>query len=634
MSGAPRPDAERARVDRVGVLLLSAVTLLFAIVLGRVAQLQIAPPAALGEFVDDRIATRTDLAPRGDLLDRRGRLIAATRTGERLFIDPARFPRPYDQSIMRLAETVGLDPNLIGSRLMPRIAANERRRQTGRASIRYVSIGGVLDDARAEAVRTLAMPGVHLERRSVRETPGGAIVAPIAGKVGVDHDGLLGAEWSFEQRLEPVHGALRYIHDARGRALWIEAGGLVPPERGDSVRLSVDLAIQSIATEELARGMNAADAQGGRVIVADPSTGEILAMADLFREVDDAIDYDPARRAELLGSGARFRVLRPDPRREIHPALGRNRCVEDVYEPGSTFKPFMWSAATELGLVRPDEIIDTEGGRWKTPYGRPVVDVIPRDRQTWREVLVNSSNIGMVKVADRMTDRQMQLAIRKFGFGARTNVGLPGEAVGLVTDAPNWTKHTRTSVAFGYEVAVTPVQMVRAFSAFARADRLAGALPRLRLVAATEREIGADPIVRVIPDWVAHLARESMRGVAETMDNRLLREGMLDAEPEYSMFGKSGTAEIANPYGRGYFEDQHMSSFIAGAPAEDPRIVVLVVIDDPAPELVRRRRHFGSWTAGPVVRRITERTLAYMGVAPSPDPLGKARVKRAQASAD
>jgi cell division protein FtsI (penicillin-binding protein 3) len=336
----------------------------------------------------------------------------------------------------------------------------------------------------------------------------------------------------------------------------------------------------------------------------------------------------------MLGSGARFRVLRPDPGREIHPALGRNRCVEDVYEPGSTFKPFMWSAVTEAGLARPDEIIDTEGGMWRTPYGRLIEDVIDRDRQTWREVLLNSSNIGMVKVTDRMTDRQMQLAIRKFGFGARTNVGLPGEAVGLVTDEANWTKYTRTSVAFGYEVAVTPVQMVRAFSAFARADRLAGALPRLRLVAATEREIGADPIVRVIPDWVAHLARESMRGVAENMDNRLLREGILETEPQYSMFGKSGTAEIANPYDRGYFDDQHVSSFIAGAPAEDPRIVVLVVIDDPSPDLVRQRRHFGSWTAGPVVRRITERTLAYMGVAPSADPLGRERAKRAQASAD
>jgi cell division protein FtsI (penicillin-binding protein 3) len=630
--GNGQPD-DRVRIDRVGLALLACVTGLFVVVLARVAQLQMAPPAALGDFIDDRVTTRTDLAPRGDLLDRRGRLIAATRTGERLFIDPLRFPQPYDLSIMRLSKEVGLDPDMVGRRLVPKLVENERRIQAGEAPLRYVSIGGVIDDARAEAARALAMPGVHLERRSVRETPGGDLVAPIAGKVGVDHDGLLGAEWSFEERLEPEHGALRYIHDARGRALWIEAGGLVPPHRGDSVRLSVDLAIQEIATEELARGMADADAQGGRVIIADPSTGEILAMADLVREASGTIPDDPARRRELIEAGARFEVLRPDPGRAVHPALGRNRCVEDVYEPGSTFKPFMWAAATELNLVRPEEVIDTEGGRWRTPYGRLIEDVVDRDEQTWREVLVNSSNIGMVKITDRMTDRQMQLAIRKFGFGARTNVGLAGEAVGLVTDAKDWTKYTRTSVAFGYEVAVTPVQMVRAFSAFARADRFAGALPRLRLVAATERELTADPVVRVIPDWVAHLARESMRGVAETMDNRLLREGVIETEPQYSMFGKSGTAEIASPYGRGYLENQHVSSFIAGAPAEDPRIVVLVIIDDPSPDLVRRDRHFGSWTAGPVVRRITDRTLAYMGVAPSADPLGKERAKRAQASA-
>jgi len=642
LSTASRPagNPDAARIRRVGTALLAGVTILFALALARVAQLQLAPPESLRAFADERVALRTDMAPRGDLLDRRGRVIAATRTGERLFIDPARFPEPYDHSIISLAQETGLDANTIGRRVLPRIAENRRRLREGRRLIRYVSIGGILDEPQADAVRSLRMPGVHLERRSVRETPGGDLAAPIAGKVGVDHDGLLGAEWSFDERLEPDHGALRYIHDARGRALWIEAGGLTPPVRGKSVRLSVDMAIQEIVTEELARGMADADAQGGRAIVADPSTGEILAMADLLRDAEgvtpiwrprapldeevtppeapggagDLTRLPTGAIRDLLEQGRRLQAIRPDPGRAVHPALGRNRNVEDVYEPGSTFKPFMWSGATELGLARPEEVLDTEGGRWRTSYGRLIEDVAARDEQTWREVLVNSSNIGMVKVVDRMTDRQMREAIRKFGFGAPTNIGLPGEATGIVTAPADWTKYTRTSVAFGYEVAVTPVQMVRAFCAFARADRTAGALPRLRLTAATERDIAADPIVRVLPDWVAHLARASMRGVAETMDTRLVREGILEDEPRYSMFAKSGTAEIAIPGGGGYLENQHVSSFIAGAPAEDPRIVVLVIIDDPSPDLVRRRRHFGSWVAGPVVRRITDRTLAYMGV--------------------
>src|SRR5690606_716613 len=160
--------------------------------------------------------------------------------------------------------------------------------------------------------------------------------------------------------------------------------------------LSVDLELQRIAEEELARGVEDADAAGGRLLMMDPDTGEILAVVDIVRDVPDAVPFEwedqdaPRGPAPPAGGRPADSVLPGDEARQIHPALGRNRCVEDIYEPGSTFKPFVWAAVTELGLARPEEVFDTEGGRWHTSYGRYIEDVTKRARMTWREVLVNS----------------------------------------------------------------------------------------------------------------------------------------------------------------------------------------------------------------------------------------------------
>jgi cell division protein FtsI/penicillin-binding protein 2 len=247
---------------------------------------------------------------------------------------------------------------------------------------------------------------------------------------------------------------------------------------------------------------------------------------------------------------------------------------------------------------------------------------------TWREVLINSSNIGMVKVTSRMSFEDLRNGVVRFGFGKRTGIGLPGESTGLVTSLKAWSKYSQTSVATGYEVAVTPVQMVRAFSTFARTGELAGTLPpiTLRAVPADAAAGGVAPGVRVLPARIAELTRDTMRGVTKNLDERITRKDD-QVHLRYEAFGKSGTAEIPlgppppgkkRPRGSdGYFQDQYNTSFIAGGPVEEPRVVVLVVIDDPGPSLVAARKHYGAATAGPVVRRIMERTLSYLGVPPS-----------------
>lgn len=607
-------DGLQRRFVGVGRMALGGLTLLLLVVLGRVVQLQVRPSEALQAHFTERIGGRPELAPRGDLRDRRGRLLATSAFGWRVFVDPSRLADPPDQTIVELADALGMNVDAVGTRIMQRVARNEERRLRGEPLIRYVSIGSALEEWQVEAVRRLNRPGVHLERVPVRSIVDAPAAASLVGLVGVDDNGWLGAEHAFENKLKPTEGKLRYTRDARGRTLWVEVGSYQPSMKGDDVRLSIDLAIQDLAVAELERGVTEADAAGGRVIVLDPQTGEILAMADIVRERDDVVPFDAKLIDRSTGRGPRFAVLRPDPNRLIDPALARHRCIEDVYEPGSPFKAFMWSAVTELGRMSPDDVLDTHDGRWRTSYGRPLEDVTPRSKQSWRDVLVNSSNIGMQQGVEKLTFQEMRDAVLKLGFGRRTGIPLPGEAAGIVTDAKSWSKYTQTSVAMGYEIAVTPLQMVRAFAAFAREGALAGTIPTLRLTAAHGREPQEDVMYRVFPEPVALLARDAMVGVAEKMDTRLYKLGRFDHKPRYPMFGKSGTANFPRPDGRGYIEGQYISSFIAAAPVQNPRIVVLVIIDDPGPELARKKMHYGSYAAGPVVRRIVERVLPYLGV--------------------
>lgn len=617
---AARPQTGRA--DAVVRLAVLAITLGLGGVVLRVAQLQLAPGRELSKHIHDRMTRQVQIAPRGDILDRRGRLLASTRVGYRLFVDPKALQPPYGEVIHALSRITGLSVEEVGERIVGAVAENERRSASQGRPIRYVAVGGILDDHQLAEARRLKFKGVYLEARSVRETTGGPALATLVGKVGFAHEGRLGAELTFDEELRGAEGRLDYVRDSSGRPMWVEPGGFRPAEKGGDVRLTIDAYLQEIAYEELRRGVLDADAAGGRLVMADPATGEVLAMVDYVRP-GVALE-EPAKRSGWRGrivepdsSGVRYRTIPRDEGREIHPSLGRNRCVEDVYEPGSTFKCFLWASIVERGLASPDEVFITHDGAWQTDYGRPIRDVTPKSSLSWRDVLVYSSNIGMVQGVARLTFAQARSDILRFGFGSRTNLGLPGEASGIVTPPSRWSKYTQTSIASGYEVATTPVQIVRAFCAFARTGDLAGTLPNLRLRHRDDLRPEEEVRVRVLPAWVAYLTRDTMKRVGAMMEERARRRFPDEPPTRHTIFGKSGTAEIPRPDGKGYFRGQYNSSFLAGAPAEDPRIVLVVVIDDPGPELIRKRMHYGTAVAGPVIRRVVRRTLEYMGV-PAP----------------
>lgn len=630
---------ELQRVDRVSLGAAVGVLAILGIMFGRVAQLQTAPGEDLSPFVSDRITTVPEKAPGGDIQDKRGRPVAVTKFGSSVFVDPLEFPNPPDTAIGVLADALGMTPPEVAKRIIPAMRDNqevlevmqdERPPEESGPIKRYISVGKTLEDWRVDVVKNLKIdgkpiPGVHLETRLVREYTAPAVAANLVGMVGSDLTGLSGAERMYAAHMQPESGSLKYVRDARGTPMWIFPGGYTPPERGADVRLSIDLYIQTIVVEELQRGVLDADAAGGRCVVLDPHTGEILAMADVVRPPPDARPYDWTTPIPKGGNGTRYRIIPDDPQSKINGALARNRCVEDVYEPGSTFKPFMWSACLMHGVTRQTEVLQTYGGHWVTPYGRKVDDVHHFATLTWNNVLVQSSNIGMAQGVARLSFQQARDAILSCGFGHKPGLGLPGESPGMVTTQKAWSKYTQTSVAFGYEVGVTTTQMVRAFSTYCRKGDLAGTMPNLRLTAADYESALHEPTVRVYPVRIATQTRETMKGVTDGLDVRLARNGEVF---RYEAFGKSGTAQAPlgkPPAGKkkpkgsdGYFGGQYVVSFIAGGPYEDPRIVVLVIVDDPGPELVRNRRYFGSAVAGPPNRRIMERTLAYLGASPTP----------------
>lgn len=636
-----------ARIDRLTLFVFAGLSVMLVILLGRVVQLQAAPPAPLRALMGDRVTEAVEPGRRGDILDRAGRILAASRFGYRAFIDPVEFAKNTDigAAIDQTARALGLTFEEVRKEVMDRIAANEARKwqaqfyspkpgsreeRSGPALSRFLPMSNILDDATVDAVKRLKVKGVHLEIRPVREMTSDSLVAMLVGKVGFDGLGLIAAERMFEDTVKPESGLFRFVRDARGQPLWVEPESYQPPKRGQDVRLAIDLELQRILIQEMERGLADVDAQGGRAVLMDPRTGEVLAMADLIRDVRGVVDYDwmtiiPKDKR----GGPRYRVIPPDPERARHPALGRNRCVTDIYEPGSTFKCFMWAAATDLGLVDPSDTIDTEEGVWTTPYGRTIRDVVKRGSMSWRDVLVNSSNIGMVKVTSRMDAKQMRDAVLAFGFGSRTDLGFKSESPGRVTSPGAWSKYTQTSVAFGHEISVTPLQMARAFSAFCRNADEAGTLPDVHLTAVESRS-RERVIRRAVSPETALLVRETLRGVTHNLDKRLALRDPPERDWRYELFGKSGTPDAPMsdpPQGKrrpkgsdGYFRGQYFPTFIAGGPVEEPRLVCVVVVEDPGPSAVEKRQHYGAYSAGPIVRRTMDRALAYLGVPASPPP--------------
>ncbi len=557
----------RLRVAMMGGLLLLGLGLALA----RAVQLQVIQSAKLGLMATDQSSREMDVpARRGEILDRRGVSLASSVEVDSLWVDPSQLGDEARAS-QDLARVLHLD-------------AWELTQRFARAH-RFAWVKRQVTPQELAAAQALGVPGLGVTKEPKRFYPQKELAAQVLGVVGKDGQGLEGLELAFEDELSGTGSKVEGIRDARGRNVLLDSAPGTQAREGANVTLTLDRTLQYTAEKVLDRAVAESEALSGMVVALDPRTGELLALAHAPR-------------------------FNPNTPGGVAPGVLRDRAALDVFEPGSTFKAFVAAGALEAQAVRADESFFCENGAWEV--GKHVIhDTHPHGWLTLPRILQVSSNIGMAKVAQKLGREGMVRTFRQFGFGERSGLALPGEGRGSVP-------YPRADVAlatqaFGQGVSATAVQVAAAFGALANG----GVLMRPYIVARVTDPDGVvllenqpTEVRRVVSEKVARLVVSMLEGVVEKEGT-----GTRAHMDEYRVAGKTGTAQKPDPLAGGYSE-RRIASFAGMVPAEDPRLVVLVVIDEPKTDI------FGGLMAAPAFKEIAAAALPALGVAPS----GKARV--------
>jgi cell division protein FtsI/penicillin-binding protein 2 len=565
----------------------AGVAVLMTALLGRVAYLQTYGRQSTIDKAERQQHTREALlARRGAIFDSTGMLMAGTVQTRTLFIDPKFMQDQFQRegrSLLDMDEAVARLASLVDK------SAFEISQLLGdRAESRFVKIAENLDEDLCVAIEKLDLPGVGTLPTNVRYYPMGALGAHLLGGMQKDGIGLEGLELKFEKQLAGQDGFKRTLRDFRGRPLAVAAEDYLPPQHGQHLILTVDGNIQMIAEQELAGACEQFRATRGEVIVMDPQTGDVLALAN-------------------------WPTFNPQNIEDSTPELRRNRSLTDPYEPGSTIKPFIVGPAMEMNVTKPQEIWPIHAKTWKTPYNRTITDVHHYGPITTWDVLVKSSNIGMSMLGERMGNTKLHRALTDFGFGRVTGIDLPGEDGGQVNPLKKWSKYSTDSVAQGYELMVTPIQIARAFCAYANGGRLVD--PRLvKGFLDAEGNIVSRTEPKKLTLFPQAIDRYTAAGMRRIMSDVVVRGTATRARSAtWNLFGKTGTAHIAQ---HGSYQDSKLnSSFIGGAPAESPRLIIALIIHEPDKSLA----HYGGTVSAPAAGRVLERSLAYLQVPKSPD---------------
>ncbi len=492
----------------------------------------------------------------------------------------------YDRNLRELAMSIAVDslfavPSEISdapmvARLLSGVleispAEIETKMQGSRS---FVWLARKLPPEQVQRIEALNLRGIYFQKESRRFYPKRELAAHVLGYVDVDEKGLAGVEYAFDKQVRPRPGKLLILADARRR--WYDRSEQAA-DAGESVVLTLDEKIQYIAEKELAAAIAKTHAQAGTIVVQDPNTGELLAVANW-----------PTFNPNQPGESAQ----------EAH----MNRAVAATYEPGSTFKIVTVAAALEEGITRPDEIVDCQMGAIYI-NGHRIRDHKPFGLLTVSQILAKSSDVGTIKLGLRLGAPKFYDYIRAFGFGQPTGIELPGETRGLLKRVEKWTPASVGAISMGQEVGVTSVQLVSAFSAIANG----GVLYRSRIVREMRRGEQVIPAsmatpARVISPKTAATLRRMFEGVVLEGTGNLAR---LDG---YSAAGKTGTAQKVDPNTGTYSATQFISSFVGFAPVNTPAITVLVALDSPAGV------YHGGDIAAPIFKRVAEQVLGYLDV--------------------
>ena len=552
---------------RARVLILAAVLAVgFAGLTGRLAWLQVVKRAELAQLAERQYSRTVVLhAQRGPILDRQGTPLATSTPTESLFVQPRSVGDPV-RVTARLAPIIGLPPAEVHAVLT--------------SSRSFVWLRRRLPPAVAAGVRALREPGLGFLPEPLRLYPNRELAAHVVGFEGVE-GGLEGIERAFDGELAGTPGKAIVGRDALGREV-AAPHMLEPPQPGLGVMLTLDRAIQYMTERELDAAYRRTGARSAMAVVLDPRTGEVLALA--IRPT-----FNPNT---FLDVPSRDRW--------------RDRAVTDPFEPGSTFKVILAAAALEEGVVRPEDRIYGENGS-VTIAKTTIHDWKKYGWLTFSEVLQNSSNVGSIKVGLALGRERYYRYMSAFGFGAATGVGLPGESRGLLRAPGRWSLLSLPTMSIGQEVSVTALQMVAAFGAIANG----GTLMQPRIVRATFDAAGQEvrrfeprPVRQVIsPETARTLTRILVRVVESGTGHNA-------AIPGYEVAGKTGTAQKLDPATRRYSRSPGVLSFVGWAPADEPRFVMLVTLDEPKNEI------WGSEAAAPIFSAIGRGILRYLEVPP------------------
>lgn len=507
--------------------------------------------------------TRKENVPvrRGIILDRKGRELAINLDTESIYCDPAGVAAP-SRVAAALAQTINYKPDVILARL------------SGNGRFNWIERKVSIEET--QRIRDMKLGGIGFVPELKRFYPEGSLASHIIGFVGVDNNGLEGIEKSYDKYLSAVTERVSVSRDAKGNAL---SEGRTKEIRGNNIVLTIDEGLQYIVEKSLDEAVAQWKPASATVIMMEPHTGEVLAMA----------------------SRPTYDLNNPT---EVPAAKRRNRAVTDCYEPGSTFKIVVGTAALEERVVKPDTRFDCSAGSLEIG-GRKIRDAERHGVLTFKEVIQKSSNIGTIKIGMNLGREKIYSYIRKFGFGGKTGFDLGGEAPGMIRPPERWSGTSIGAIPIGQEVAVTPLQVLRAYAAIANG----GFLVRPHVVSAIRSPAGvviykaADESQKIISESTVRTFKDILKTVTE--EGGTATGAAIDGN---EVAGKTGTAQLYDPKTKRYSKDKYVSSFVGFVPADDARIAMIVVIYEPKGGI------YGGLVAGPVFKRIANEALSYLSV--------------------
>jgi cell division protein FtsI (penicillin-binding protein 3) len=537
-------------------LIVAGIALAFAGLAGRAAYVQVVGNEFFQRQGEVRFARTLELpANRGRILDRNGLILASSVPASSIWA----IPEDVEASKAQLAELAKLLEMPVAD--LHRKLANEDKT--------FVWIKRQVDEPVAQKIQGLGIKGVYQRKEYKRKYPEGETTAHVVGFTNVEDRGQEGIELTFNKDLAGKPGSRRVIKDRLGRVVE-SIGEQVPPVEGKDIQLSVDSKVQFFAYQKLRDAVIARKAKAGSVVVLDTITGEVLALANYP-------SYVPDRRQNLTGEQL------------------RNRAVTDTFEPGSTMKPITVAMALEAGRIKPQTLVETGPGRISIG-GFTISDTHNYGTLTVEGVIQKSSNVGALKIAQKMSPHEMWDTYVALGYGQKPQIEFPGAVTGRLRPWKSWRPVEQATMSYGYGLSASLFQMAHSYTSFAHDGRI---IP-VTMLKSSEPAVG----VRVFSPENARAVRKMLQMAAAPGGT-----GQLAQTVGYSVGGKSGTAH--KQVGKGYASNKYRAWFTGMAPIEAPRIIVAVMIDEPSDG-----NYYGGLAAAPVFSEVVQQTLRMMGVQP------------------